>query len=189
MSHALYLVSLALAAATLVAGCLPYARGYIYLDAPGIAHEEEVCQTGPPVWAVMKARNATVKVALDPGAWSRTKLPMVRLIVPQGTRIDIPEPVAYLEADGHRHAVRLQLVAAYRNYPNTAQGQRAIVMTDALRRKTGNEFYTYEFVENPTPYERGRLALPALVIEGERIELPALSFDRRASAGFVPLNC
>ena len=181
--------ALAIAAASLAAGCLPYARGYTFLDGAGISHEQEVCGTGPPVWAVMSAGRATVKFALDPGANSRTKLPILRIVAPHGTRIEMVEPTAYMDRDGKRLAVAVRAFSEARNYPDTPQAQRALRMTQAMRRQSGNDFHWYEFAERVPVEGTGRIELPVLVIDGERFELPTLSFEPRASAGFVPLNC
>lgn len=165
-----------------LAGCFPLAANYIHLDAPGIQHKLALCRDiGPPSFATWQAAGVRFQATMKPPfgsrggdgylqVWARKDL-VIRPLEARGriVRTDggTPAEIAFtLERSDDVLAPNAIPVPPY-----------------------GNVWHRYAFKGLPAIDFPGRLELPAMVVDGVTVPVPAFAFEVRGWAGIAPLNC
>lgn len=174
---------LVVALLTTLAGCFPYAKSYVHLEASGGKPAREICQQhGPYVALDFDNSGVQFRVSLEPGNSQRSKTAFVRLRVERDAVIAVPNPVALiLDRDGKETAaVKLALT-------HGSQERAARLISSA--RDAAVAEYLFEFVDLPPLSSPGSLKLPVVYAGDVAVSLPLIRFDRRAYVGVLPLNC
>ena len=175
-------VVIGLAVGTLT-GCFPYVTTYVYLDSPGVSYKRSPCYDGAPVAAAYQRDEVHFEVTLEPHALSYSKEAYLKLRAPRNIAIAIPDPIVLVTFHGARKldSTSVQLKAV----PLDWQGPYVADM----RRQSPLMEYRFVFGDLPPIHSPGTLQLPVVFADGIAIPSPLFTFDRRAYAGVVPLNC
>ena len=168
-------------AAAILAGCFPYAMNYVSLDGAEVTYRRSPCRDGAPVGVAYERGGVRFEVSLEPHALSPLKDAYVKLRAPRDAAISIPESTALMTFAGRREATAVHLVAA----PLDWQGP----YVEEARRKSPLAEYRFIFADLPPIDSPGTLQLPAVLVNGVRVESPVLTFERRSYVGMPPLNC
>lgn len=171
--------SVAFVTAVLVAACFPYATSYVHLEAPGATHIHVCRNVGPPVFASFERNGARFDVTLEPGMASRTKAGFLGVRTTADAVVTIPDPVGRMkQANQPEMTFELKPLES-QNHPRV----------DEMIRRRGSAVHRFELTGLPPIISSGTLRLPVLMLDGARIELPELAFERRLFGGVMPLNC
>ena len=166
-----------------LAGCSPYVISYVYLDSPGVTYKRSPCRDGAPVGVGYERLGVRFEVSLDPHALSRLNEPYLKLHAPRDSVVSIPDPIAQItfRGEGKNKPMYVQIKSA----PLDWQGP----YVEDMRRRSPLAEHRFVFVDLPPIDSPGNLQLPPVSVNGTLVESPAFTFERRAYAGVVPLNC
>jgi hypothetical protein len=169
-------------AALAVAGCFPLAANYVHLEAPGIRHAQAICRDiGPPVFATWQSAGVRFEVTLKPLYAAKTGEGFVRV---RGRKDSNVRP-----AGTQGHIVR-QDGASPAELRFGFERRDAVLSPNAIPIPPhGTVWHTFVFTGLPAIDFPGRLELPAMIVDGVTVPMPAFDFEVRPWAGFAPLNC
>ena len=162
-------------------GCAPYVMSYVSLDGADVTYRRAPCRDGAPVGVAYERGGVRFEVTLEPHNLSPLKDAYLKLRAPKNAAISLAEPIAVVTFRGQGNATTVHLEAA----PLDWQGP----YVEETRRRSPLAEYRFVFADLPPISSPGTLQLPAILIDGVRVESPLLTFDRRSHAGMAPLNC
>ncbi len=173
---------LLIAACMSLAGCFPYFKSYVYLNGEGVQHKREICGLGPNVAVVYQRSGVEFEVSLEPGG-SRPRHDReayVRFVAAETTTLSIPDPeIEFTFTESSATPLRVRLTGAF-----GVDGR----LVSPLRHRS-HAVYRLTLKQTPDSRARGRFRLPTVLVDGEPIESPVLTFEPRGHASILPLNC
>ncbi len=170
----------AMGALLALAGCFPYAKTYVYIDAPGTQLRELCRDYGPPIALAYDVEGVRTEISLEPGNSTRSG-PYVKLLAADNVAITMSDLTARIEQAGAQPvAVSLRPVDTMRE----PSGRLA-----STKKRGSATLYQLEFLGLPPLNSAGTALLPAMVINGVAVPGKSIRFERRPFAGMVPLNC
>jgi hypothetical protein len=176
------LIAVSATAAMLLSGCFPHARSYVHLSGEEVRQKREVCDLGPRVAVVYSRGEIEFEVSLDPG-FSRPKHERhAQVTIKAPERLTLTMPVhdvvfAYRESDTKPPASRIEGAFDVKGRAEPTWSQN------------GRSTYRLKIVNAPEFRARGSFRLPTIYVDGHAVAQPELTFEPRAYAGVLPLNC
>jgi len=174
--------ALSIAAALCVAGCVPIAIEYTYLDAPGATHGNEICRRyGPPVIVHFEANGIRFEISFDHEYYERTGTTVTLRTAPDAV-ISIPDTTTVFLADNGDQigAVPLEPLWIVRD----PDGRLATADKDGK-----SAIYRFAVPRLPPLPTSGSIQLPMVYVNGVRFPAPRIRFEKKTFVGALPLNC
>ena len=169
-------------AALAVAGCFPLAATYVHLDSPGIRHVQAICRDiGPPVLAAWESSGVRFEATLKPLYAAKSGEGFVRVQGRKDSIVRPAEPLGRIVRKDGNAPTELRFGFERRD---EVLSPHAIPVPPH-----GTVWHTFVFTGLPPIDFPGRLELPAMIVDGVSMPMPAFEFEIRPWAGFAPINC
>ncbi len=163
----------------LLAACIPHARVFHQVEAPGAVHSGEICRVGARAVSRFPIDGLEVVININPV----DRLPWLWLLTDPADVLSLDQPFVSIELVEEERSEHLQF------HP-----YRTVVLADGrlegeYHSRLERQVYRFRADRPLKPGRAGEIVFPELSLNGQTVAPARHRYTRRHFLGVLPLNC